>query len=113
MQARPNQPTRAGGYNNLSPSSPGSYSAAKTKQSHSKKKSRKYSGLCYHPSSATDHHWSQNIGSGKPQVLNLSALRYESLSKPRKRGLRGNYEERNEFHGESEVKGKFGFQAGM
>lgn len=79
--------------------------------SHTVKKSPKYSGLSYHPSSGTDHHWSQHIGSDKPQVLNLSALRYKSFSEPRKRGVRGNHEERNEFH--REVKGKFGFQAGM
>ena len=46
---------------------------------HTVKKSPKYSGLSYHPSSATDHHCSQNIGWDKPCVLNLSALRYESL----------------------------------
>lgn len=77
------------------------------------KKSPKYSGLSYHPSSASDYHWSQNLGSDKPCILNLSAQRYESLSEPCKSGVRGNYEERNEFHRGPKVKGTFGFQAGM
>lgn len=87
--------------------------SCKDKAVNTVKKSLKYSGLSYHPSSATDHHWRQNIGLDKLRVLNLSALRYKSLSEPCRRGIRGNYEERNEFHRESKVNGKFGFQAGM
>lgn len=82
-------------------------------RSHAVKKCPKYSCLSHHLSSATDHHHSQNIGSHKPCVLNLSGLRYESLSEPRNRGVRENCEKRNEFHREPKVKGKFGFQAGM
>lgn len=66
-QARPNQPTGAGGYNNLEPSSPGSCSAAKTKQSHSEKKpTTKYSPfICYWPPPGPEY-WIRQTPSPKP-----------------------------------------------
>lgn len=60
---------------------------AKTKESHTKK-NPKYSGLSYHPPSAPDHQWSQNIRSDKPCVLNLLAPRCKSHSELHKKGLR-------------------------
>lgn len=61
--------------------------SAKTKQTQTKK-NPKYSGLSYHPSSAPDHQWRQNIGSDKPCVLNLLVPRYKSHSELHKKGLR-------------------------
>lgn len=83
--------------------------SAKTKQSHTKK-NPKYSSLFYHSSSVPDHQWSQNIGLDKlyPKTISSEVQVTPSYTK-RDFSL----EERNEFHREPKVKGKFGFQPGM